>query len=419
MADPARARRLAKRIATIVATAIDHEIKDPRLAYVTVTDAKVTGDLHDATVFYTVMGPTLDVEPDYAAAAAGLEKATGMLRSKVGAGTGVRFTPTLPFVLDTVPDSRRAHGRAAGPGAAAGRRGRPVAANAAPAGDADPYKAASADEADGPARTTGRARDTTDATAVRRAVRSLDAVAPQRSRCSATSGPTPTPSAAASRSRWSLRAAASGVRSAFPAPDALPAAIGATPWCADRAHRDRRRATVDRAGRRGLRAASGRLGARRGARAARRIHRRSTITRRTPVSAPSTSSIPRPNCTTELVLAVVDALGAASTRGSRTACTPVWSPTPARSAGRNRHRHGSRPGCSNPGSTAASGPATCSTPTRSAGCRWCPLRSAPRVWSRRGVRRAAAWCTRCAPRRTRGDWAGKERKRHRHRAHHR
>ena len=28
-----------------------------------------------------------------------------MLRTKVGAGTGVRFTPTLAFVLDKVPDT--------------------------------------------------------------------------------------------------------------------------------------------------------------------------------------------------------------------------------------------------------------------------------------------------------------------------
>ena len=35
MADPARAKRLAKRISTIVASAIEYEIKDPRLAGVT------------------------------------------------------------------------------------------------------------------------------------------------------------------------------------------------------------------------------------------------------------------------------------------------------------------------------------------------------------------------------------------------
>ena len=107
MTGKGRAGRLGKRIGEIVATAIEHEIKDPRLAYVTVTDARVTNDLHDATIYYTVMGESIDAEPDFEAAAAGLAKATGVLRSKVGAGTGVRFTPTLRFVLDTVPDAAR------------------------------------------------------------------------------------------------------------------------------------------------------------------------------------------------------------------------------------------------------------------------------------------------------------------------
>lgn len=105
MADPARARRLAKRISTIVASAIEYEIKDPRLAGVTITDAKVTNDLHDATLYYTVLGGSLDDRPDYAGAAAALDKATGVLRSKVGASLGVRFTPTLAFARDTVPDA--------------------------------------------------------------------------------------------------------------------------------------------------------------------------------------------------------------------------------------------------------------------------------------------------------------------------
>ncbi|MEH3155837.1 MAG: 30S ribosome-binding factor RbfA [Gordonia paraffinivorans] len=140
MADPARAQRLAKRISSIVASAISGEIKDPRLAYVTVTDTTVTADLHDATVYYTVMGASIDAEPDYEAAAAGLARATGVLRSKVGAGTGVRFTPTLRFVLDTVPDAAREMeelvARARAQDELVARR----AAEARPAGDADPYK---------------------------------------------------------------------------------------------------------------------------------------------------------------------------------------------------------------------------------------------------------------------------------------
>ncbi|HET8993737.1 MULTISPECIES: 30S ribosome-binding factor RbfA [unclassified Rhodococcus (in: high G+C Gram-positive bacteria)] len=140
MADPARARRLAKRISTIVATAIDHEIKDPRLEFITITDAKVTPDLHDATVYYTVRGADLNTEPDLESAAAGLEKAKGILRSKVGAATGVRFTPTLTFATDTVPDTARhmeellARARAADDEVARAREG------AVPAGDSDPYK---------------------------------------------------------------------------------------------------------------------------------------------------------------------------------------------------------------------------------------------------------------------------------------
>jgi ribosome-binding factor A len=142
MADPARARRLAKRISAIVASAIEYEIKDPGLVGVTIVDTKMTGDLHDATLYYTVMGSSLDEEPDYDGAAAALERAKGVLRSKVGAGTGVRFTPTLTFIRDTVSDSVQhmeellARARAADADVARVRQG------ATPAGDPDPYRTA-------------------------------------------------------------------------------------------------------------------------------------------------------------------------------------------------------------------------------------------------------------------------------------
>lgn len=147
MVDQARARRLAKRISTIVATAIEREIKDPGLAGITIVDATVTNDLHDATVFYTVMGPSLDAEPDYAAAAAALERAKGVLRTKVGAGTGVRFTPTLAFSRDSTAeavhrmDELLARARAEDAQLAKVREG------ATPAGEADPYRV-SGDTAD-------------------------------------------------------------------------------------------------------------------------------------------------------------------------------------------------------------------------------------------------------------------------------
>ncbi|WP_433565707.1 30S ribosome-binding factor RbfA [Nocardia sp. CA-151230] len=148
MADQARARRLAKRISSIVATAIEYEIKDPRLRFVTITDAKVTGDLREATIYYTVMGETIDAEPDYAEAASGLAKAAGILRSKVGAGTGVKFTPTLAFKLDTVPDAAREMEELLAKARASDARVAQVAVGANYAGEADPYKSDEDEEDD-------------------------------------------------------------------------------------------------------------------------------------------------------------------------------------------------------------------------------------------------------------------------------
>lgn len=160
MADPARARRLARRISTIVASTIEHEIKDPRLVGVTITDAKLTADLHDATLYYTVLGRTLDDVPDYVGVTAALESANGLLRTKVGAETGVRFTPTLAFVRDTVPETAHrmeellARAKAADADLARVRQG------AKPAGDADPYRAdPAADEAEAAGDSAGIGAD--------------------------------------------------------------------------------------------------------------------------------------------------------------------------------------------------------------------------------------------------------------------
>ncbi len=86
MSDRARARKLADRVRVVVAEALEHRVKDPRLGFLTITDARVTGDLREATVFYTVYGD----ESARAATAAALDSVKGMLRTEVGRQTGVR-----------------------------------------------------------------------------------------------------------------------------------------------------------------------------------------------------------------------------------------------------------------------------------------------------------------------------------------
>lgn len=141
MVDQARARKLAKRISKIVADTIEHEVKDPRLTMVTITDTRVTGDLREATVYYTVLGESVEAEPDLDGAAAALASARGVLRSKVGAGTGVRYTPSLEFVPDVVPDEARRMEELLERTRASDAEVARLASTASPAGDADPYRA--------------------------------------------------------------------------------------------------------------------------------------------------------------------------------------------------------------------------------------------------------------------------------------
>jgi len=100
MTDPARVRRHAERIRELVASLVRTQIKDPRLGMITITDARITADLRDATVFYTVLGDAAAV----AGTAAALDSAKGLLRSTVGKALGLRHSPTLTFVHDDVQD---------------------------------------------------------------------------------------------------------------------------------------------------------------------------------------------------------------------------------------------------------------------------------------------------------------------------
>lgn len=137
MADNARAKRLADLIREVVAQKLQRGIKDPRLgSHVTITDTRVTGDLREATVFYTVYGD----DEERNAAAAGLESAKGILRSEVGRAAGVKFTPTLAFVMDALPDNARAIEDLLDRARQSDEKVREAATGATYAGDADPYR---------------------------------------------------------------------------------------------------------------------------------------------------------------------------------------------------------------------------------------------------------------------------------------
>ena len=137
MVDVARARKLAVRIREVVSMTLEMQVKDPRLGMVTITDAKVTPDLREATLYYTVYGDA----SERASTAAALESAKGVLRSQVGRQMGTRYTPSLAFVADVVPETAGKIEELLERARLADAEVQALAQSSRPAGDADPYRA--------------------------------------------------------------------------------------------------------------------------------------------------------------------------------------------------------------------------------------------------------------------------------------
>jgi ribosome-binding factor A len=101
MAKPSypRARRLAETIRRLSGEWLEAEQADQPGALVTVTDVRVTEDLHHASVFFTVLGD----DQARAAAEAWVASSAPQVRTFVASQLRLRHAPTLEFVPDTVP----------------------------------------------------------------------------------------------------------------------------------------------------------------------------------------------------------------------------------------------------------------------------------------------------------------------------
>jgi ribosome-binding factor A len=120
----------------IAAQAVERYVKDPRLGMVTITDARLTPDFREATVFWTVWGDD-QVRADSAAA---LEASKGVIRTAIGRATGLKHTPSLAFVLDAVPETAQQIEEVLARARAEDERVQSLAEHAEPAGDPDPYR---------------------------------------------------------------------------------------------------------------------------------------------------------------------------------------------------------------------------------------------------------------------------------------
>ena len=89
-----RRGRINDAVAKELAIAIGN-VREPKVVnnFVSITRAEVAPDLKYATVYFSCMG-------DWAEAAEGLKKCTGMLRHHLAVTLNLRITPELTFVKD-------------------------------------------------------------------------------------------------------------------------------------------------------------------------------------------------------------------------------------------------------------------------------------------------------------------------------
>lgn len=91
-----RARRVADQIQRELPELIRHEVKDPRVGMLTITEVEVNRDMEHAKVFFTTLGD----EKAHDACLEGLQRASGFLRAQLAGRMQLRIVPKLAFVYD-------------------------------------------------------------------------------------------------------------------------------------------------------------------------------------------------------------------------------------------------------------------------------------------------------------------------------
>ncbi|MHC4915348.1 MAG: 30S ribosome-binding factor RbfA [Planctomycetota bacterium] len=91
-----RCRRVAESIKEVAGRIITQELSDPRVGFVTVTRVKVSPDLKQARLFFSVLG----AENERALALKALRHAAGFIKRRCGDELDLRYTPNLKFEFD-------------------------------------------------------------------------------------------------------------------------------------------------------------------------------------------------------------------------------------------------------------------------------------------------------------------------------
>jgi len=91
-----RSQRIGDQILKEISDLLLRKVKDPRLTGVTLTEVKVSKDLRNAYVYYSVFSQDEQKEQ----VQAGFESAKGFLRKEIGERLHLRYVPAIRFIYD-------------------------------------------------------------------------------------------------------------------------------------------------------------------------------------------------------------------------------------------------------------------------------------------------------------------------------
>jgi ribosome-binding factor A len=95
-----RPERVAQMVQELLGEIFARGMRDPRIGLVTITGVKMSPDLREARVYWTVHG-----DPEQRKQTGkGLENARGFLRREIGSQLKLRITPDLRFAYDEAID---------------------------------------------------------------------------------------------------------------------------------------------------------------------------------------------------------------------------------------------------------------------------------------------------------------------------
>jgi ribosome-binding factor A len=91
-----RQKRLGQLLKQEISDMLLREIKDPRIAFVSITSVDVAPDLRHAKVLVSVLGS----ESERKSTMAGLRSATGFIRRELGQRLRLKYIPEIRIVYD-------------------------------------------------------------------------------------------------------------------------------------------------------------------------------------------------------------------------------------------------------------------------------------------------------------------------------